>query len=72
MCHARHEKWQTTYDDGMELQNNDRITTLEEKETYKYLGILEADTIKQVLMKDTIKKENYSRQNSAAETSSME
>ena len=42
--------------DGIELQNHDRIRTLEEKETYKYLGILEADTIKQVQMKDTIRK----------------
>ena len=59
MCHARHEKWQTTY--GMELPNHDRIRTLEENETYKYLGILEADTIKQVQMKDTIRKEYLSR-----------
>ena len=26
--------------DGIELPNHDRIRTLEEKETYKYLGIL--------------------------------
>ena len=32
--------------DEMELPNHDRIRTLEENETYKYLGILEADTIK--------------------------
>ncbi len=32
--------------DGMELPNQDKIRTHEEKETYKYLGILEADTIK--------------------------
>ena len=42
--------------DGMEQPNHDRIRTLEENETYKYLGILEADTIKQVLMKDLIRK----------------
>ena len=30
--------------DGMELPNQDKIRTLREKETYKYLGILEADT----------------------------
>ena len=30
--------------DGMELLNQDSIRTLEEKETYKYLGILKADT----------------------------
>ena len=44
--------------DGIELPNQDRIRTLEEKESYKYLGILEADTIKQVQMKDMIRKEN--------------
>ena len=33
---------------GMELPNQDKIRTLGEKETYKYLGILEANTIKQV------------------------
>ena len=43
--------------DGMELPNHERIRTLEEKETFTYLGILEADTIKQVQMKDTIRKE---------------
>ena len=50
--------------DEMELPNHDKIRTLEENETYKYLGILEADTIKQVQMKDTIRREreNYSRQ----------
>ena len=42
--------------DGIELPNQDRIRTLEEKETYKYLGILEGDAIKQVQMKDTIRK----------------
>ena len=59
---------------GMELSNHDKIRTLEENETYKYLGILDADTIKQVQMEDTIRKEreNYSRQNSPAETSSKE
>ena len=40
--------------DGMELPNQDNISTLAENETYKYLGILEADTIKQVQMKDKI------------------
>ena len=43
--------------DGMKLPNHDRIRTLEEKESYKYWGILEPDTIKQVQMKDTIRKE---------------
>ena len=34
--------------DRMELSNQDKIKTLGEKETYKYLGILEADDMKQV------------------------
>ena len=54
--------------DGMELPNHDRIRTLEEKETYKYLGILEADTIKQVQMKDTIRKEYLRRTRKQLET----
>ena len=40
--------------DGMELQNQDKIRMLGKNETYKYLGILEADTIKHVEMKDKI------------------
>ena len=40
--------------DGMELPNQDKIRTLRENETYKYLDILEADTIKQVQMKNKI------------------
>ena len=32
--------------DEIELPNQDRIKTLGEKENYKYLGILEAETIK--------------------------
>ena len=42
--------------DGMELPNQDKIRTLGEKETYNYLGILATDTIKQVEMKEKIKK----------------
>ena len=43
--------------DRMELPNHEKIRTLGENETYKYLGILEAETIKQVEMKDKIRKE---------------
>ena len=42
--------------DGIKLLNQDKIRTLGEKETYKYLGILEADTMKQVETKENIKK----------------
>ena len=45
-------KWYMT--DGMELPNQDKIRTPGENETYKYMGILEPNTIKQVEMKDKI------------------
>ena len=54
--------------DGMELPNHDKIRTLRENETYKYLGILEADTIKQVQMKDKIRKEYLRRTRKLLET----
>ena len=43
--------------DGTEQPNQNKIKTLAENQTYKYLGNLEADTIKQVEMKDKIQKE---------------
>ena len=54
--------------DGMELPNKDKIKTLAENETYKYLGILEADTIKQAEMKEKIQKEYLSRTRKLLET----
>ena len=54
MCYASNEKRQTTPDGWMEQPNQDKIRTLGEMETYKYLDILEADTIKQVEMKEKI------------------
>ena len=47
--------------DRMELANQEKFRTLGEKETYKYLGILEADTIKQAEMKEKIKKKYLRR-----------
>ena len=65
--------------DGMKLPNQDKIRLLGEKETYKYLKILEADTIKQdEMMKEKLSKdiseepESYSRQNYIAETLTKE
>ena len=55
--------------DGMKLPNQEIIRTLEEKDTYKYLGILESDTIKQVEMGKNYKRsisgerESYSKSN---------
>ena len=60
--------------EGVELPNQVKIRTYGEKETLKYLWILEADSIKQVEMKEKIKKsiseepENYLRQNSIVGT----
>ena len=47
--------------EGTKLPNQGKIRTLGEKETYKYFGILEADTIKQVVMKGKIKKGYFRR-----------
>ena len=43
--------------DGLEIPKKDMIRTVAENETYKYLFIFEANTIKQVEMKDKIQKE---------------
>ena len=60
---------------GMELLNQEKMMSLKEKETHKYLRILEADTIKQDEMKDKIKKKSisgkrkrYAKQNYIVET----
>ena len=42
--------------EGVELSNQVVIRTLREKDIYKYLWILEVDTIKQLEMKEKIKK----------------
>ena len=47
--------------EGMEQPYQEKIRTLREKENYKYLGLLETDTIKQAKMKEKIKKEYLRR-----------
>ena len=54
--------------DGIELPNQDKIRMLAENETYRYLGILEAYTIKQVEMKNKIQKEYLRRTRKLLET----
>ena len=54
--------------DGMELRNHDKIKTLAENETYKFLGISEAFTIKHVEMKSKIQKEYPRRTGKLLET----
>ena len=59
--------------DRVEQPNQNKIRTLAENETYKYLGILEVDTIKTKFKKNIPGElENYLRQNSLAETLSKE
>ena len=41
---------------GIELPNQNKINSLGEKENYKYLGILEADTIKYADITEQIQK----------------
>ena len=57
--------------DGMEQPNHDKFRTLGENETYEYLGILEADTMKQMEMKDKIRKEYLRRTRKLLECSPM-
>ena len=56
--------------EGIELSNQERFKSFGEKETYKYLGILETNTIKQVGIKEkgiSGDCENVSKPKSAAE-----
>ena len=54
--------------EGIELLNQGKIRTLGKKETYKYLGLLEADIITRVEMKEKIKKEYLRRIRKLLET----
>ena len=59
-------KWHMT--EGVKLPNKEVIRTLGEKDTNKYLRILEPDAIKQVEMKEKIKKEYFRRTRKLIET----
>ena len=69
MFHASNEKSQTTsnWRNGT-TKSRKKNWTLGEKETYKYWGILEANTIRQVEMKEKIKKEYLRRTRKLLET----
>ena len=51
-----------------ELPNQEGIRTLREKENYKYLGILNSDTIKQVEMKEKLRNEFLRKMKKLLET----
>ena len=46
MCHSVTKSGNQLMTERIKLANQEKIRTLGEKETYKYLGILEADTTK--------------------------
>ncbi len=54
--------------DGIELPNHVRIRMLTENETYKYLSFMEADTIKQMKIKEKNQKEYLRRTRKLLET----
>ena len=54
--------------EGIELPNQERIRMLGKKENYKYLRLLDADTIKQVEMKEKIGKEHSDEQENFLKT----
>ena len=56
MCHAQKKSRKIEITEGVEQPNQKRLGTPEEKEKCKYLGILEADIIKKVEMKEEIKR----------------
>ena len=47
--------------EGIEIPNQENIRTLGEKESYKFLGILEVDNIKQPETKEKVRKEYLRR-----------
>ena len=59
MLEMKNGKRHITY--GIDLSIQDKIRTCGEKEAYKYLGILEADTIKREEVKEKITKEYFIR-----------
>ena len=53
---------------GIHLPNDKVIKSLEEGESYKYLGVLEADEVMVNEMKDKVKKAYYRRVRKVLET----
>ena len=68
MYHANNEKRNTTHDERNGITKPRKIRMLSEKESNKYFGILEADIIKQVKVKEKIKKEYLRRTRKLLET----
>ena len=69
MLVMKNGKRETT--ERIKLPNQENIRALEEKETYKYLGILEFDTIKQAEMKEKVRKEYLRRTRQPSSTAEI-
>ena len=61
ICHAYNENQKKKNNGRNRTAKSRKIRKLVEKETYKYLGMLEADGIKQVEMKEKLFKKEYLR-----------
>ena len=61
ICHDYNKKWKKTNSRQNRTAKSRKNQTLGEQGNYKYLRILEADTIKQVKMKEKIRKEYLRR-----------
>ena len=68
MRHANNEKQETKHDRIIRTIKSRKIRTLGEKETNKYLGILEANTIRHTEITKRIKKDNLRRTKKLLET----
>ena len=68
MCHVVDKKRKTVKLDGIQLPNDRVIKPLEEGESYKYYGVLEADEVMVNEMKDKVQKKYYRRVKKVLET----
>ena len=64
MHYVRNDNGETTHDRRNRTTKSRKIRTLRGKETFKYLGILEAETIKQKDLREKLK--TVSRENEKA------
>ena len=62
MCHGHNEKGKRETTKGIELLNQENIRTLGKKEKFKNLRTFEVVTIKQIEMKEKIKKFTWKEQ----------
>ena len=68
MCDAHDKKWTKTNNGRNRIAKSRKIRMFEEKENYQYMGIFEADIIKQADMKEYIIKEYTGQTRKVLET----